>query len=400
MYSSSSSSKDRRIKVIQANIRRKLLSGKTSLLKREVFLPDVLKSDKYSSASKVQNFLKSTFVANRFTLDTRIYYYAYISKKLKSVGSEECLREKDFSGTSGFTIKDVVDLEKKIGTDSFNGSIYKTSIKNVLGAFPLATKLMEHNEANNTEVSVMTEITHKIILQKKSKHFLINYKTCVCSEEDYPKERKLISINEIANGDLNSILDNSKNANNKELFFNLIFQCFISIGTFHNSINSVHQDIHAGNFLWHLNNERGYYHYIFNGNSFYLKSCKYNVMLYDFGYAGKIRSKKSILKILSDYTEIITTFLKNEFEDDIAPPSDEIIVSLYELINILMVEYKVISNKYSATSSSPKSKSKSYQQIYFDYILNNILIPFSFDNLLVTVKPSNIINKNPYYIDI
>ena len=102
MYSSSSSSKDRRIKVIQANIRRKLLSGKTSLLKREVFLPDVLKSDKYSSASKVQNFLKSTFVANRFTLDTRIYYYAYISKKIRSVSSDECLREKDFSGTPGF----------------------------------------------------------------------------------------------------------------------------------------------------------------------------------------------------------------------------------------------------------------------------------------------------------
>ena len=123
-------------------------------------------------------------------------------------------------------------------------------------------------------------------------------------------------------------------------------------------------------------------------------------MLYDFGYAGKIRSKKSILKILSDYTEIITTFLKNEFEDELAPPSDEIIASLYELIDILMVEYKVISSKYSATSSSPQSKSKSYQQIYFDYILNNILIPFSFDNLLVTVKPSNVINKNPYYIDI
>ena len=400
MYSSSSSSKNRRIKVIQANIRRKLLSSKTSLLKRGVFLTDVLKSDKYNNASKVQNFLKSTFFVNRFTIDTRIYYYAYINKKISSINSDECLREKDFSGTPGFTIKDVIDLEKKIGTDSFNGSIYKTSIKNVLGAFPLATKLMEHNEENNTEVSVMDYITQNIIMHKKSKHFLINYKTCVCSEEDYPKERKLISINEIANGDLNNILDNSKNANNKELFFNLMFQCFISVGTFHNSINSVHQDIHAGNFLWHLNNEKGYYHYIFNGNSFYLKSCKYNVILYDFSYTGKIRSKKSILKILSDYTEIVTTFLKNEFEDDIAPPSDEIIANLYELIEILMVEYKIISKKYSATSSSPQSKSKSYQQIYFDYILNNILIQFSFNNLLTTIKPSNVINKEPFYIDI
>jgi len=400
MYSSSSSSKNRRIKVIQANIRRKLLSSKTSLLKRGVFLTDVLKSDKYNNASKVQNFLKSTFFVNRFTIDTRIYYYAYINKKISSINSNECLREKDFSGTPGFTIKDVIDLEKKIGTDSFNGSIYKTSIKNVLGAFPLATKLMEHNEENNTEVSVMDYITQNIIMHKKSKHFIINYKTCVCSEEDYPKERKLISINEIANGDLNNILDNSKNSNNKELFLNLMFQCFISVGTFHNSINSVHQDIHAGNFLWHLNNEKGYYHYIFNSNSFYLKSCKYNVMLYDFSYTGKIRSKKSILKILSDYTEIVTTFLKNEFEDDIAPPSDEIIANLYELIEILMVEYKIISKKYSATSSSPQSKSKSYQQIYFDYILNNILIPFSFNNLLTTIKPSNVINKEPFYIDI
>ena len=65
-----------------------------------------------------------------------------------------------------------------------------------------------------------------------------------------------------------------------------------------------------------------------------------------------------------------------------------------------MVEYKIISKKYSATSSSPQSKSKSYQQIYFDYILNNILIPFSFNNLLTTIKPSNVINKEPFYIDI
>ena len=113
MYSSSSSSKNRRIKVIQANIRRKLLSGKTSLLKRGVFLTDVLKSDKYNNASKVQNFLKSTFFVNRFTIDTRIYYYAYINKKISSINSDECLREKDFSGTPGFTIKDVIDLEKK-----------------------------------------------------------------------------------------------------------------------------------------------------------------------------------------------------------------------------------------------------------------------------------------------
>ena len=106
---------------------------------------------------------------------------------------------------------------------------------------------------------------------------------------------------------------------------------------------------------------------------------------------------------MADYTEIITSFLKNEFEEEsetIAPLTDEIIAELYGLIDILMVEYKIISNKYAASSSSPESKSKSYQQIYFDYILNNILIPYSSNNLLLTDKPDKVINKTPYYIDI
>jgi len=400
----SSSGKNAKIRIIQASIKRKLLLNRTSLLSDKVFLPDLLlHDDKYTSVSKVQKFLKSTLLINRFTLDMRNYYYNYMLKKLQNIKHNECLEEKKYDDNDGFTIRNIINLEKKIGTDSFNGSIYKTAIRNVLGTFPIATKLMENNNENNTEIRLMEYITENLIVAKKSKHFLLTYKTCVCDIVDYPKERKLISINEIANGDLNSLIDDPKNARNRELLFNIMFQCFISVGTFHNSVNNVHQDIHAGNFLWHTNNEKGYYHYIFNGKHFYLKSCKYNVMLYDFGYANVIRSKKSILKILADYTEIITSFLKNEFEDEsetIAPPTDEIIAELYGLIDVLMVEYKIISNKYAATSSSPESKSKSYQQIYFDYILNNILIPYSSNNLLLTDKPDKVINKTPYYIDI
>jgi len=400
---SSKSSKNKKIKIIQASIKRKLLSDKTSLLKKTVFLPELFKSDKNSSVSKVQTFLKSTLLINRFTLDMRNYYYNYILKKLKNIKHNECLEEKRYDENDGFTIRNIINLEKKIGTESFNGSIYKTAIKNVFGTFPIATKLMENNDNNNTEIRLMEYITKELIVKNKSKHFLLTYKKCVCDIVDYPNERKLIVINEIANGDLNSLIDNPKNAKNRDLLFNIMFQCFISVGTFHNSINYIHQDIHAGNFLWHMNNVRGYYHYIFNGSNFYLKSCKYNVMLYDFGYANIIRSKRSILKILSDYTEIILVFLKNEFEDDdenISPPSADILAELYILIEVLMVEYKLISYKYNATSSSPNSKSISYQKVYFDYILNNILIPYSKNNLLITEKPVNIINKKPYYIDI
>jgi hypothetical protein len=65
------------------------------------------------------------------------------------------------------------------------------------------TVASENNNENNTEIRLMEHRTENLILAKKSKHFLLTYKTCVCDIVDYPEERTLISINEIANGDLN-----------------------------------------------------------------------------------------------------------------------------------------------------------------------------------------------------
>ena len=75
----SSSGKNAKIRIIQASIKRKLLLNRTSLLSDKVFLPDLLlHDDKYGNVSKVQKFLKSTLLINRFTLDMRNYYYNYI----------------------------------------------------------------------------------------------------------------------------------------------------------------------------------------------------------------------------------------------------------------------------------------------------------------------------------
>ena len=82
----SSSGKNAKIRIIQASIKRKLLLNRTSLLKDRVFLPELLlHDDKYTTVSKVQKFLKSTLLINRFTLDMRNYYYNYILKKLQNM---------------------------------------------------------------------------------------------------------------------------------------------------------------------------------------------------------------------------------------------------------------------------------------------------------------------------
>mgnify|MGYP001430712328 CR=1 FL=1 len=396
MDNKKSSSKSKKIKLLQATIRRKLQSSKNSKSSKKYYVSDLLNHS--SKTTKIQNFMKKTF-ANKFKLNNRLQYYNYINDKLKEVTATECLEEKNFKDKEGFTIRNIINLEKKIGIEGFNGYIYLTSVKNAFGSFPIATKLMGNTKDNLNEISLMRFITDNIIKKKYSKHFLMTYKSCICNIDDYPKDRKLISINEIAAGDLNTLLNNEDVVRNKELLYNLLFQSIISIATFHNTVNNVHQDIHAGNFLWHKNNEKGYYHYIFNDESYYLKACEYNIMLYDFGYAKKIRSKKSILKILSDYSELLPSFLKNVFEDDLPLPEDDIIQEFYSIIEILMVEYRTISQKYKPTSSSPGSKKK-YQEIYFNFVIDKILMPYSPNDMFTKKKPKKVINSEPFYINI
>ena len=74
-----------------------------------------------------------------------------------------------------------------------------------------------------------------------------------------------------------------------ELIINILFQTLISIGTFHNIAGYVHKDCHYGNFLYQKNNDNGYYEYSFNGKTYYLKSCGYNIMIYDFGFSEEIQ---------------------------------------------------------------------------------------------------------------
>jgi hypothetical protein len=250
---------------------------------------------------------------------------------------------------------------------------------------------MKTTKDNLFEISLMDKITEEIIQKKLSKHFLIIYKSCICRKSVISEKSSLISVNEIANGDLASLLNNPDIISNNNLLYNILFQTFISIGTFHNLFSLIHNDCHGGNFLWHYNNEKGYYHYIFNEQSIYLKACKYNIMIYDFGLVEKINNDNS-LKIIKDYCEIIPTFLNENYdsdENDYSPNMD-FSLEMNNILTLLMSKFKT----YKEDKSNIRIE-------LFNFLIENVFKKNA-GNIFKTklTKSMKIINKTPYYINI
>jgi len=402
---------DKSLKIIQANIRRKMSRRKSSSKKSSstsVFIEDYIASEpnyETLTATKISKFLKSKLIVDKYTLDNRVAYFNYIRKKLEKIKDDDCIDKKEYSHGEGYTIRNILNIEKEIG-NGFGGEVYRTSVKNAIGVFPIATKIMKKSDDNLYEVKLMSDITKDIITKKISKHFLIMYKSCLCEKKEYSKSRlSLVSVNEIANGDINMLINNRDVIYNKELLYNILFQTFISIGTFNNLIAHVHGDCHGGNFLWHYNNEKGYYHYIFNGKNLYLKACKYNIMIYDYGFSKKIK-KDNVKKIIEDYVLIIPEFLNQDYENDRSlSPNSNVKSELNEIIETLMNVYETIDEEGS------KSSPENIQKHIFSIIINEVFKKYQFNDMFITdfdsdkssksfKRPRNIINKKPYYINI
>lgn len=349
-----------------------------------VFSKDIYKNMK---VNKIQNFLKDKLIINKYKLLNRINRYYLLRKKLSLLRTDDCLEKKVFNGVNGFTIRNIINLEKKIGSKSKYGAIYLTSIPNLLGVHPIASKVMMYDEDNKLEIRLMTNITRDILLTKLSKHFLMIYGHCLCAKRIAAKLR-LVSINELADGDIKMLTNKREVLQDTELIFNLIFQIFISIATFQIKVNCVHRDAHYGNFLYQENNEKGYYHYIFNGKDYYLKSCKYNVMIFDYGFAMDI-SKVKTVDIAEDYLRIIHAFINKKSGGWINIPKLP-----EERTNRTIIE---ITNKLSNLSLEPYSYP--VQKTLFADIIEDIFLKYTPRGMFITQRPPNVINTTPFSID-
>ena len=412
---------DTKIKNIQAAIKRRLVLNKNRNVKVINYISNVSKKlsvkpvnnsgshifsddlkNKARNANIIKSFLQDKLVINKYNLSNRINNYYLLKKKLALLRDSDCLEKKTFNGENGYTIRNIINLEKKIGSKSKYGTIYLTSVPNIIGVYPIATKIMKYDNDNISEVRLMTIITNKIILKKLSRHFLIIFGSCTCTKRIAEKLR-LISINELANGDLKMLINNKDLLRDTELFMNLLIQTYISIATFQNLVGYVHKDAHYGNFLYQLNNEMGYYHYVFDGKDYYLKACKYNIIIFDYGFARKINmnakndlilANKESKRIFEDYRRIINAFMnkKSGWGKYLNLPDANTNNRILEIAAILD---KILYNELTATTIN----SQQFHVRIFNSIIEDIFLKYTPSGMFITQRPPNVINGSPFIIN-
>jgi hypothetical protein len=318
-------------------------------------------------------------------LENRIILYKDVIKILsKKLSNYECLERVT---NEKYKIRDIINLDKRIGTKSKYGLIYLSNVMGESRKFLMISKTMKNNGSNGLEVYIMRKITDEVLLKNKSKHFVFIYKSFLCQKPIYLSSKRLISVNELVSGDIKTLFEKRTILQNEILLMNLFFQTFISIATFQNLVKYVHKDTHYGNFLYQENKEVGYYHYIFKKKHYYLKSCEYNIMIYDFGFAESIDTPNKIFlyknDIAIDYSRITSGYLNKK--DGWG--------EYYDLPNILF------NNVIITITNILESISFDNQSELFEKIIERIFIPYSPKDMFLTYRPINVINSKPFNID-
>jgi len=360
------------------------------------------------AARKIRNFF-NTNILNRFeTLEGRINYYKYIQNFLKDKKEGYCLERKDYNGKLAYKVGDFLYLIKQIGTNSLFGVVFKTVAKNIL--LNLVTKLMPSAVKQNVNEVRMNNFLTAIVQRKKSRHFLMSYKTYECTKAETNSLPKIIQsknyflvLNELAHGDLSNLLSNSAFLGNLNTMFNIYVQCILSIATLH-SYGFIHNDCHWGNFLFHLNKNyiAGYYHYLIYGKSYYLQSSEYNIMIYDYGlvkkHEGNIFSENIAIE---DYNRIIPFFmlqgeksLLDKKEIGVINTNKSNAKLLHQLSSFSQTLHRDIFRKHYAVLEKKK------ETYVIDFILTEMINYKGQEHIFVDELPigAKLINENPYII--
>jgi hypothetical protein len=248
----------------------------------------------------------------KYNLPERVKFIKQIKQLVKGIKNGDCVEPKKFGSRDGYSVRDIINLEEVIGTPSAYGVIYLTTIKGAPKSFKIASKLFEPTTGNKNEVKVMEDTTNNLILTEKSRHFLALYNNTTCRDDKLQKKMRLLSINELAHGDLKGLISKSAVMGNDNLVYNLLLQVIISIATFQKHTKLYHNDCHFGNFLYQKNIEKGHYQYRVGVEDYYLPSCDYNMMIYDFGISKKITNDINGGRyVLADYLRIMNAFINS-----------------------------------------------------------------------------------------
>lgn len=348
----------------------------------------------FKNATIIQRFLKNKLILTKNNLDTRVQRYQLIKKRLDKITATDCLTKKMFGKENGYTLNGLVNLEKKIGSVSVEGLIFLSSMPDMAGVYPIASKLMKIKPSNVAETKMNEWITQNLLITKQSKHFVMMYKTTKCpvaqsKDNKLVATERLVNYNELCDGDISALMKTDVR-NDEMQMINMAFQSLIAVATYQNKVGYCHTDTHWGNFLYQINNDykendTGYYHYICYGSSFYIKSCKYNVCLFDFGRSIPIQSAKKI-DIAWDFKKILYGFVGRKMGGNIEGAMDNNVsatmAAILSIVDTIMKQYI-----------------KGDVDDMFDEIMFNVFENFRTDTgIFRNTKPTKVLNKIPYRI--
>ena len=339
----------------------------------------------------------------------RINYFIIIKKNLMKIKNKNnCVRLYNIDEKTKqikYRIGTNIILDKRIGSDSNYGIVYLSHLKSEnkygnkfdkLNKF--AVKITNDDIDNKKEIKILELLTKKV-LELKCPHFPICYGSFKCDDSDLSsnnpddysivKDKKddkslfpelvninkslLIQINELASGDLEYYLEKNTDTNTDKL--NTLTQILLSIMFFHNYTNSYHNDCHQGNFLYHKIKPGGYFHYNIYGIDYYLENKGYLWVIWDFGFTENYKYTSKPINYDFVYLLDAIDYYRKYFSNT------EFAVYYNLLYNHIKYKYDINDFNYLYYI---------YKEI-LDYLIINV-------KSFTTIKPSNIINKQPYII--
>ena len=204
--------------------------------------------------------------------------------------------------------RDII-FEKRIGTDSLYGEVYKVYTKNSRRAPPkyFASKVMPVNPDNTNEIIIMKKVSEFAYFDGFINFPLIyTHLRCdkKCSTSRCPKivhrvDNYYTIYTELANcGDLQSFL---KTTRTSKILESIILQIFYTVYTFHLRTGCVHGDMHLGNILIHEILPGGHFHYTIaiNDKIITVPNHGFIAILNDFGRATEIGN--DMTDVVKDY---------------------------------------------------------------------------------------------------
>jgi len=266
-----------------------------------------LSSPPEPSKSSPSIFIDSPISINQYALRNRLKLYKKAVHYLNKIDKNECLKsKKNGKDENIMSLSNKLFLDKRIGTKSVYGAIYLSNIRNVPDLL-VVSKVSNRTINNLNEISIMNDLKENLVKTGKTKHVPLIYSSHICNTRGVRDSKSLVSVNELCNGDLKILVDDPKNYPfDDKTLYNILFQVFISIATYQEYSKKMHADCHYGNILYQINSEKGYYKYKYKQDEFYLESCPYNMMLYDFGLAKKPNVNS---EFYNDFYRIIHAFI-------------------------------------------------------------------------------------------